>query len=201
MVTTIPTDPSLIDSLAFARLWPEGMNLESDSVEVRRRILHIAETVLRRKTSQETFALWIEGMTTAAIANAQSRSPEAVHRTLWGVPSRGLAGAVAQVGEALRNDEVFTAMVKKEAPADPIGRHAIATWCAGAPPDRFVEMAALLIFKALADADGNLTVSDAYGAMHPSIVTHALPRLRWGGWIATNGITIRVLKIPGSNNA
>ena len=175
--------------------------MESDSVEVRRRMLHVAEVALRRKTTYETFQLWLEGNTTSAIAASQSRSPEAVHRTLWGVPSRGLTGAVYQVREALRQDEVFTAMVKKEAPADPMGKHAIANWCAGAPPDRFVEMAALLVFKALADAEGNLTVSDAYGAMHPSIVTHALPRLRWGGWIQTDGIRIRILQTPGSKNA
>lgn len=201
MVTTLPTDPNLMDSVVYERLWPEGIQMESDSVEVRRRILHVAEVALRRKTTYETFQLWLEGNTTSAIAASQSRSPEAVHRTLWGVPSRGLTGAVFQVREALQHDEVFTAMVKKEAPVDPLGRHAIATWFVGAPADRFVEMAALFVFKALADAEGNLTVSDAYGAMHPSIVTHALPRLRWGGWIQTDGIRIRILRTPGSNNA
>lgn len=190
-----------MDSVVYERLWPEGIQMESDSVEVRRRILHVAEVALRRKTTYETFQLWLEGNTTSAIATAQERSPEAVHRTLWGVPSRGLTGAVFQVREALQHDEVFTAMVKKEAPADPLGKHAIATWFVGAPADRFVEMAALLVFKALADAEGNLTVSDAYGAIHPSIVTHALPRLRWGGWIQTDGIRIRILRTPGSNNA
>jgi hypothetical protein len=121
---------------------------------------------------------------------------------LYGSPSRKLKGVVEMVKEALEQDETFKAMAKKpvETP-DPIGRHALATWFAGAPPDRFVEMAAHLVFAALADAEGNLTVSDAYGAMPPQVVTHSLPRLRWGGYIHTDGIRIKVLKTPGAKNA
>ena len=191
----------MLDTLAYERLWPEGLDMACDSLELRRRIVHVAAVVLRRKTAQDAFGLWLEGNTVSQIANAQERSPEAVHRTLFGVPSRGLAGAVAQVREALHQDEVFLAMAKKEATHDQLGRNALATWFVGAPPDRFVEMAALLVFAALADAEGNLTVQDAYHAMAPAIVTHALPRLRWGGWIQTDGIRIRVLRTPGESNA
>lgn len=187
--------------MAYERLWPEGLGLACDSLELRRRITHVAAVVLRRKTGQDAFGLWLEGNTVTQIAMAQERSPEAVHRTLFGAPSRGLAGAVAQVREALQQDEVFLAMAKKDATHDKLGRNALANWFVGAPPDRFVEMAALLVFSSLADAEGTLTVQDAYAAMSPHIVTHALPRLRWGGWIHTDGIRIRVLRTPGDTNA
>lgn len=191
----------MLDSKIYDELWPSGFDASWDSSEIRRRILHVANTVLRRKTSQDAFELWMQGLTVSQIAIDSGRSPEAVHRTLWGVPSRDLQGAVAQVKEALEQDEVFLAMAKKEVAPDTLGRQALATWFVGVPHDRFVEMAALLGFTALADADGNLTVGDAYAAMAPPIVTHALPRLRWGGWIQTDGIRIKVLKTPGKTNA
>ena len=200
-VSTMPTDPSLLDSVSYETLWPEGIEVAGDSAEVRRRILHVASVVLRRKTSLDAFSLWLDGCTVSQIADAQNRATEAVHRTLWGVPNRGLLGAVAQVKDALEKDEVFLAMAKKETAPDVLGRQALATWFVGVPHDRFVEMAALLAFSAVADAEGSLTVGDAYAAMAPPIVTHALPRLRWGGWIQTDGIRIKILKTPEATNA
>lgn len=196
------TDPRLLDSKRYASLWPEGYECAVDTAEAHRRILHVAKASLRRQTQREAFELWMRGYTTTECANALERDTESVHRTLYGSPSRKLKGVVEMVKEALEQDETFKAMAKKpvETP-DPIGRHALATWFAGAPPDRFVEMAAHLVFAALADAEGNLTVSDAYGAMPPQVVTHSLPRLRWGGYIHTDGIRIKVLKTPGAKNA
>ena len=197
-----PTDPRMLDSKRYAELWPEGHDFPMDSVDANRRILHVANTSLSRQTQREAFQLWMRGLTTTQIAKALERDTESVHRTLYGSPSRKLKGVVEMVKEALQQDETFTAMAKKKPePIDPIGRHAIATWCTGAPPDRFVEMAALLVFAALADSEGWLTVQDAYGAMSPQIVTHSLPRLRWGGYIHTDGIRIRVLKTPGGASA
>lgn len=197
-----PTDPRMLDSKRYAELWPEGHDFPLDSVDANRRILHVANTSLSRQTQREAFQLWMRGLTTTQIAKALERDTESVHRTLYGSPSRKLKGVVEMVKEALQQDETFTAMAKKKPePVDPIGRHAIATWFAGAPPDRFVEMAALLVFAALADSEGWLTVQDAYGAMSPQIVTHSLPRLRWGGYIHTDGIRIRVLKTPGGASA
>lgn len=197
-----PTDPKTLDSKRYAELWPEGHDFPLDSVDANRRILHVANTSLSRQTQREAFQLWMRGLTTTQIAKALERDTESVHRTLHGAPSRKLKGVVEMVKEALQQDETFTAMAKKKPePPDPIGRHAIATWFVGAPPDRFVEMAALLVFAALADSEGWLTVQDAYGAMSPQVVTHSLPRLRWGGYIHTDGIRIRVLKTPGGASA
>lgn len=197
-----PTDPRMLDSKRYAELWPEGHDYPVDSAEAHKRIIHVANVSLRRQTQREAFEQWMLGLTTTQIAKALERDTESVHRTLYGSPSRKLKGVVEMVKEALQQDETFTAMAKKKPePLDPLGRHAIATWCAGAPPDRFVEMAALLVFAALADAEGWLTVQDAYAAMAPQIVTHSLPRLRWGGYIHTDGIRVRVLKTPGGASA
>lgn len=197
-----PTDPKLLDSKRYEDLWPEGFTVPADSAEVYERLHRVAMASLSRQTQREAFQRWLLGETTTEIAKATRRDPEAVHRTLYGSPSRGLKGVVEIVKEALRNDETFRAAAQKpEQPPDPLGRHAIAEWFVGAPPDRFVEMAALLVFQALADVEGRLTVSQAYGSIHPSIVTHALPRLRLGGFIQTNGISIEVLRTPGGKNA
>jgi hypothetical protein len=192
----------MLDSKRYEQLWPEGYECTVDTAEANRRILHVAMASLRRQTQREAFQMWLRGYTTTQTANALERDTESVHRTLYGSPSRKLKGVVEMVKEALEQDETFKAMVKKPAdPPDPLGRHALATWFAGAPPDRFVEMAAHLVFAAVADADGNLTVSDAYAAMPPQVVTHSLPRLRWGGYIQTDGIRIKILKTPGASNA
>ena len=192
----------MLDSKRYEQLWPEGYECTVDTAEANRRILHVAMASLRRQTQREAFQMWLRGYTTTQTANALERDTESVHRTLYGSPSRKLKGVVEMVKEALEQDETFKAMVKKPAdPPDPLGRHALATWFAGAPPDRFVEMAAHLVFAAVADADGNLTVSDAYAAMPPQVVTHSLPRLRWGGYIQTDGIRIKILKTPGESNA
>jgi hypothetical protein len=192
----------MLDSKRYEQLWPAGFECAVDTAEANRRILHVAMASLSRQTQREAFRLWLRGYTTTEAANALERDTESVHRTLYGSPSRKLKGVIEMVKEALEQDETFKAMVKKPPdPPDPLGRHAIATWFAGAPPDRFVEMAAHLVFAALADAEGNLTVSDAYGAMSPHIVSHSLPRLRWGGYVHTDGIRIKVLKTPGNTNA
>ena len=196
------TDPRLLDSKRYEELWPDGYECPIDTAEANRRILHVAMASLSRQTQREAFKLWLRGYTTTEAANALERDTESVHRTLYGSPSRKLRGVIEMVKKALSQDETFKAMVKKpQEPADPIGRHSLATWFTGAPPDRFVEMAAHLVFAALADAEGNLTVSDAYGAMPAQVVTHALPRLRWGGYIQTDGIRIKVLKTPGEKSA
>jgi len=192
----------MLDSKRYERLWPEGFSVPADSVDLRERLHHTAMASLSRQTQREAFERWLLGETTTQIAKATRRDPEAVHRTLFGAPSRGLKGVVEIVKEALRNDETFQAAARQPEPApDPLGRHAIAEWFQGVPPDRFVEMAALMVFQALADAEGRLTVSQAYGSIHPSIVTHALPRLRLGGFIQTNGIRIDVLRTPGGEHA
>ena len=195
-MTTTLVDPLILDSKAFDQLWPESLSLSADSVEVRTRIMHIANVCLRRKTQKEAFAMWVNGKSTAEIAEATGRAVPDVHKTLFGLPGRtDFKGAVYTVRTAIESDEVFQAMATKgDKPSDPLNRGTLAYWFRGVPADRFIEMAALISLTALADAEGWLSVSDAYGAMSPSVVTHALPRLRWGGFIQTDGIRIKIIK-------
>lgn len=195
-------DPKIIDSQRFDTLWPQGLSVATDSVALRDLVNRTAMAVLRRQTQREAFSLWLVGYPTAKIAERLRRDPDAVHRTLHGAPARGLKGAVVLVREALEADENVNELTQAaEEPTAPLGRHAIAEWFKGAPPDRFVEMAALLAMAAVADSERRLTVADAYAAMPPSVVTHALPRLRFGGWIQTDGVRIVILKTPEDTNA
>lgn len=197
MVTIL--DPKIIDGQRFDSLWPPGQNPDVDSVAFTHLVERTAIAVLRRQTQREAFSLWLVGHPTGEIAKRLRRDPEAVHRTLFGAPARGLKGAVALVKEALKSDE--TAKKLEEPQEPPFGRHVVATWFHGTPPDRFVEMAALLAMAAAADAEGRLTVSAAYGALPASVVTHSLPRLRFGGWLQTDGISIAILRTPENKNA
>ena len=194
-MTTTLTDPTILDSKAFGSLWPDTISVPADSAEVRVRIVHIAQSVLRRKTQKQAFALWLNGLTTTQIAKEVGRAVPEVHKTLFGVPGRtDFKGAVETVKQAIESDEVFKAMASKPEKSDILSRGELAYWFRGVPADRFIEMAALISLTALADSDGWLSVSDAYGAMSPSVVTHALPRLRFGGYLLTDGIRIRILK-------
>jgi hypothetical protein len=83
----------------------------------------------------------------------------------------------------------------------PLERHRIASWFSGFQPEHILDMAVLLVFYALSDKSRKLSVSTAYYVLPPVIVTHSLPRLRWRGFLKTNGIDIEIVKVPGDTDA
>ena len=195
-------DPDRLGTLAaLAGIQSASETLSGDDLAQLHSYIVAAASHILSDTQLPIFAAWLQGADGPTIARSVGKSAATVHVTLHGraATSKGKEqlGAVQKVAASLKANDVFRSKVKQiEAPQPTTLTDQARTWFAGVPPDRFVELAALLVFWSLADAKESLSLNDAYKALPPSVVTHALTRLRYAGFVQTDGVTIKCLRKP-----
>lgn len=184
----------------------------------RAHILRVAEATLTTAQLRVFVLHWFDGRSIADIARTYECSRPAVYQSLWGqrkaVTGAPVGGAVkklhnalqqqgglmSKLGIALDNDpELKTLIAELKKPDDPPPTEAttdIVGWYRGCRSEDFASLAVLHVCAALADAQGKLSMQTLTAEVPMHIAQQAVRVLRLRGWVASDGINIRVLKRP-----
>lgn len=173
----------------------------SGSYALQARVLDAAELALTAR-QLEIARAHLGGATQVEIAARLGISQAAVSQALYGSLRRGrrIGGIVRKLQQVIKTD------AEPDVLDEPVEvRPALAEWFVPAisPPSPvlFVALAVLIVFAELADASGRLAYGDALERLPRAVLDSAMPTLRYGGWIESDGIVIRVLKTPAGPHA
>jgi predicted DNA-binding protein YlxM (UPF0122 family) len=167
-----------------------------DVNELRPAIIAIAERVLTTKQLRIFVEHFFVGRSLAEIGVELDVSRQAVRTALNG--QRGVGGIMKRMGAAMADDKDFQDTInelKKPARKKAKGSDVVG-WYRGCRGEDFVALAVLHYANALADAKSTVSVGSLYEHMPKAIVNQAVTLLRIRGWIATDGITVAILKTP-----
>lgn len=179
-------------------------------------VLRVAAAELTDDQLSIFVAYYVQHRTQAAIAAERGCSVSAVQQSLHGIrrkdgwwredgtrvrlADRGTVhngGSVAKIKAALENDAPFKEAVAAAAADKP--NKALEWWRTSRPPHRAHLAGPLLllfVMDELADAKGELRVEALFPYLPGEIVNGFLSKIKALGWVATDGVTARILQTP-----
>lgn len=148
-------------------------------------------------------ALWGQGKTTAPIPSADSKFSRldlAFERARSQPASKG-SGAVQKLSAELSSDPTIQALMEElRSPlaTTNLGKRDFSGWFASAKyrNDFFAPLAMLIVVDAMADAKGTVSYAALSREVPPWIVNQTVNMLKVMGYVTTDGITVRIQKLP-----
>lgn len=169
---------------------------------LRPHMLRVASECLTGK-QLEVFTAAVNGKSVTTIADDLGLSHQAVSQHLRG--QRGAGGAMRRIRDALIQDEDFLldVAVARTGRTIPDPGAIIREWFKGLRQStihQFVPRCVLLVMLYAADSKRTLSFRDAYEHLPSAAVNHAMPVLKALGYVETDGVTIRIRKLPIEEN-
>lgn len=188
----------------------------ADLLDLRAEVLRVAATSLSTAQFRCFVLYWFAGWTEQAIASHYGCTQPAVHAALWGqkkgresttggavrriqaalVAAGG--GAMSKLGRAIEEDEQLTEVLNtlKNEPKPAATSLSSLGWYRGVRHEHFPALAVLLQMTQLADAKGQLHVNAIAAEVPRATLSMSMAVLRALGFIATDGVNIRIIKTP-----
>lgn len=189
-----------------------------DTMELRAQVLRVAGEALTTVQFRVFVLYWFSGWTEQSIADHYGCSQAAVHFALWGQkkskdsqPVGGAVrrikaaleaaggGAMSKLGKAIEEDPELTEVLnnlKNEPKAKTPPAHTTLGWYRNARHEHVASLAVLHLMAQLADAKRSLTITTLAAEVPRMTMSVALSQLRVLGFIATDGVSITILKTP-----
>ena len=181
---TLPARLSLSEQAPHAGLDPDGRE------RVKVAVLRAAKELLS-PFHLCILEMHLDGLSTVEIADRRGVGQPSTWRTLHGV-------ILPKLAKALVKDPALMAEAAALNAADEPDSDDVARWFTGhlGKTEMFVSLTVLLIAHELADARREVGYGLLCQHVPRAAVTEAMSKLKYGGWIMTDGVTIRIMKTP-----
>jgi hypothetical protein len=176
---------------AASSFWP---GVETDVIRpvLVRLAMHLAEG--NRRT---IFLRWLAGESQSRIAEDLGITRQAVSKSLHGAPHLAHGGSVEEVRALCLRDDEFLVFATGASTTSVIGFPI--NWFAGLNESKrhlFVPLVVLFVFVQVADKKNQLSYSRAREILPPWVLSVGIQPLKALRYIDTDGVTIRILRTP-----
>lgn len=193
----LATDKALTDA------WWCGLDID----QCRPHLYRVAKQTMTERQF-EVFEPWLRGETQESIAVKLGVTPQVISKSLNGKTLPGgswVNGSLVKLRVALIEDDAFLLELAKakavgfDVPSQAPASTEVRDWFRGLRNlslHHFIPRCVLLMAHTLMDSKRETTYSALYEHLPPAVVTQGMPLLKTLGYVESDGVRIRILKTP-----